>query len=184
MSIPHIHSWGKININFDVWDEPHKYYHHQGHKARLGMQYHLDFARLSYRTLQKRWTLQNWDLRVTDCIHLKVSDKIWHFLPATYTHVQYPFQNKRLHTSSFWEISDVRKNIFSHSLVFLWTFCHHTHITHTSPWRGQRQPVPFPFPQDSSSRCMPKAEDNPWKIVRYLWRSITCQDAFHSNKKK
>lgn len=72
----------------------------------------------------------------------------------------------RLYTSSFWEISDVRKTISPHSLVFLWAFCHCAHITRTNLRRGQRQPVPFP--RDSGSRCTPEAEDNTWKTVRYL----------------
>lgn len=34
MSVPHIHSWGKISINFDIWEKSHdKYDQHHGCKA-------------------------------------------------------------------------------------------------------------------------------------------------------
>lgn len=59
-----------------------------------------------------------------------------------------------------------------YSLVFLWEFCSPAHIIHPSL---QRLPVPFSW--DSSSRCMPEAEDMTWGIIRcqdITWGIVRC----------
>ena len=93
--MPHICSWGKVSINFDIWDEPRKYYQHQGRKAGYMSNINADFAHLSYQVSQKCWTTQNWDLRMTDHKDLKIAEQHTEFAASHIYPCSLPFPERK-----------------------------------------------------------------------------------------
>lgn len=145
MSAAHIHSWGKISINFDIWDKSRdKYHQHQGRKAGemstivpIFQMFHIKHHRNAEPCRTGIWGrhIANGSKYLTKC----------GICCQSYVHTFITFSRKKglkaMHFILLRKQWCKKISLFPHTLVFLWEFCPHAHIIHSSL---QRQPVPFP----------------------------------------
>lgn len=171
MSVSCIHSWGKISMNFDIWDKSRgKNDQQQGRKQ--------------VRCPVSCWFFKCFISNITEILNpaelgfedekLQMPQNTWQkcgiccqlYIPMFIT-----FSSKKggKKASSFWENSGVRKSLSpTHTLVSLWAFCHHAHIVHLC-----RDSL-SPFPGTAAQGARPRLRIIPGRRFRKrqigLWR--------------